>query len=823
MYDIIVCFDEKKMGYGDILFAAKLAHQLKNSLINQGKLAGNIYLVCHNDKRGLAKLESSKADCEFGINFVLFEEIDKLIYSGKIKPAVIIDAPAPMPMKITCPNAYVIISLEYTYGPFLAAKLGNSYQHAPEEKQLSYQEELEKFENGMLKQYKNKDKVVLRTGLLNILDEHGVIPSPRLVAFGNLLHSNETQHNAAEIDEQKQTFFSTLPQKTRKCIFSAEAKAQWTQYEQNNHLTFGYGYAGSQDFLSIHQAYVKDRTKNEDVFIVSTNTNLSKRLELLIDSLKNDGFTKVIYHDYDTGTEQTLYESGKQGRSYRLIHSKQGLTHPEVESLFAISGDLSLATGDQSFVEAILTNKKICYDCFPHKDMLYSAYQDLGDTYSPATQEALKLMRLSSSIQSVWSPDVLERLASLLHNRTVERELSAINQDIRNRESLVTTYLHAVEEHLPEITHPIDLAIINNAFKKSMLAEANYPYHLFLAIRYGRKEIVRDLLNNQVDCLTATDLLGNNAFIIAAQYQHYDLLKLLIQHAEKNGISFTQITSPNNHFACYTIFDYLPKTITENPDRMADLFSSYTSDAQQSPKNHSADTNNKHSDTLMDMGIFKEQNKWLILKDHLEKTFCNINENDGLQKLKPFLIVAREYLRDKPKFLASYKEVHSDCEKLECDENWIYSHRMDYLKMRKEVEFFIEAQPLLSEKLGLQWLPLPPPSLWQAMELQLMLHSWKKADESELPELMFPYLVVMREYCKNHSEESDLIAITSLCNELNIPEDWPQHNKEAFANCCSIVSCFIKENNELTKYSSADDAILKESKLSTDSIHIRLF
>lgn len=188
-HDLIVCFDEKKMGFGDILFAAKVAGELKKSLIAQNKLVGEVYLVCDEDKRGITKLEHSKADCEFGVNFVLFKDMQTLIDQRKVKPAVIIDGPAPMLIKLKVPQATVVVSLEYTYGPFRAVNLGNSFARAGSSKQESYVNELIKYEKGLLAPYPNSDKSIIRTGLLDALDEQGIITTEVLIRVGSLLHA----------------------------------------------------------------------------------------------------------------------------------------------------------------------------------------------------------------------------------------------------------------------------------------------------------------------------------------------------------------------------------------------------------------------------------------------------------------------------------------------------------------------------------------------------------------------------------------------------------------------------------------------------------
>lgn len=646
--DIIVCFDEKKMGYGDILFATKLAGLLRQLLINQGRLVGSVYLVCSEDNRGLSKFQNARADCEFGINLVLLNDMNALIKEGKVIPSVIIDPPAPMLSKI-------------------------------------------KFDT-------SNTTVIVSTGLLEELHEKGVILSSELCELGTKAHTALLANDGlAELDKLKQKFFNRLPLSLKNSLCGTQIK--FAQYEANTNLTFGYGYSGCEDFLYIHQAFSSTGIKNEDVFLVSDNLNLKNWLQKSVPTLIENGFVKVIYIDVANGKELILYDSGQKGKTYRMLHA-MNLHHPDVDSLYAISGRLSLATGDQSFMEAVQTNKIVCYDCLPHKELLYSAYQDAGTELSPKTRQALSALRLNKSIAKP-SREYLTNLVILLKDPQVGAELSGLNQSIRNKPSLVESYLREIELVLPVITNPLDLAIISNTFDETMLNQVRYPHHLFLAIRYGRENILRMLLANRSDCLTEQDELGNNAFIIAAQHQQFELLSLLIQHAYQQNMSFSKIIHPNDHVLKYNILDYLPEYMKEDRSILLQLFGAYVSEAQDIMR----DIENV-SLVKVESNLVKEQNIWELLKQHSED--YKVKNMATLLPFDAFVLVAREYLRNKTQFKSSYNEVNSICIQLGYEDNWSFVHHCEYLKRIDAVYEYIDQSPLNS-LIGTDWIPAIPP------------------------------------------------------------------------------------------------------------------
>ncbi|VEG91730.1 ankyrin repeat domain-containing protein [Legionella spiritensis] len=802
MHDIIVGFDEKKMGYGDILFAAKLAGELKRALLSEGRLAGDIYLVCNDDNRGLSKLEMSRADCEFGINFVLFQDMQKLLDKGIIKPAVIIDGPAPMLNKLIYPDAMAVVSLEYTYGPFQAAQLGNSYALADKAAQNHYREELINFERRMLQPYPNDNKIILRTGILEAMDERGVIPTKELTTIGTLLHQTQiTGEPSAKLTCLKQESANRLSRKIKTIIFGKHNELPLENYEKYHNLTFGYGYAGSIDFIDIHLACSQKTMKNEDIFLVHAGQNLLPQLQKRIEAIKGWGFDKIVYHDVDNNEEHILYDNGAKGPVYRLLHATH-LDHAQMIGLFVVSGPLSLVTGDQSFMEAIQANKIICYDCFPHKELLYSAYQDRGEHYSEKTREALKLLRLRSELQKTLPTRILNRLANLLQDDTVRRELSELNEGIREKTSLVSHYLAMVKSFIPPISDPVTKAVIDDAFNDGMLTETVIPEHLFLAIRYGRENIVRCLLEHHPQCLFENDALGNNSFIVAARNGQYDLLALFIQYAADQKIPFATINQANHHFARYRFLDYLPDCLLEDEEKMAGLLGSYAGEARKYLVRGREDLSVNPVGFFPQSGFYKpekEKNKWLLLQQYINEAYGAPDLEEYQKARIPFLIVAREYLRNQPELIHVFEEINQACDRAGYRDNWIYTHRDEYLGMLQQVHDFIESSEKRKETLGTGWLPTPPPSFWQEIEPKLLEQYDSDLNEEQIKKRFYPFFVVLSLFFQ-HRDRQGFELLQQLGEELEIPPDISDMSPERYSECLATVRLFIGREPELRKY-----------------------
>ncbi|KTD62239.1 ankyrin repeat domain-containing protein [Legionella spiritensis] len=805
MSDIIVNIDENQGGFGDILFASKLIDEIKKNLLKEGKLVGNVYLTSFGQNNTfLRAMRNSGIDLEFGFNFIPTGQLNKLIESGDINPAVIIEAPTPSFGTVKCPSDQVQIlsAREYSYGPYETVKLGNSYNHAESGKKEEYEVALTQDEKKRLSSYKTTEKkAVVRTGLIEELNEQGILLTSELVDLARL----EQTGNQKKLTEQKEFFLQALPKKIRHTILQDQQNL--SEYEENTELTFGYSHKSNRDFLHIHSGYIQSSEKNQDVFIASgqNSETLKEHLEEVIETLKEQGFSKIVYVDYDNDQEETLYDNEQPGKVYRLIHSK-GIPHPQVVALNAISGPLTLASGDQSFGEAISSNKMLCYETYPHKLLLYSSYKERAEGLTEETGHALQQMSLlpDTGVKSQ------RREAQSLHalgvtlrtNPAIRQDITGINSSIAHNNSLAAHFINHIKPELPPISNPVDLAIIENRFESDMLPSVQYPQQLFLAIRYGNESAVKAMLKANPDALTAKDSLNNSAFIIAAQHNQYSMLKMLITAADKQDMEFSKINSPNQQF---TMCHYLSPIIQNNPGIIADIFGSYQKDVaarlaiihpkpiQKAPVQPVSVSN---------VGMFAQKKPEPVSAwEELEKSLQTFEDETLVMSA---LVVAREYLKaQQPRFESQYELVCRDCENdLELPANWVYSHVEEFQQMIGTVREHIEKTPELRQAIGTDWLPEPPPFLSERISETIFNDILQMEEEEEMKQALKPYAIVLREAFKDHPEEyGSYDEIVDMCEqELNVEKDWVTQHKSEFQEMVKIVQEGLASKQKLTPY-----------------------
>jgi hypothetical protein len=80
---IVICTADNFGGYGDFIFALKLASGLKTELSNRGIYTGDIVLV--TEQSGKDKIRKLGGDSEFNIPVLNHEEYQSKIASGELK------------------------------------------------------------------------------------------------------------------------------------------------------------------------------------------------------------------------------------------------------------------------------------------------------------------------------------------------------------------------------------------------------------------------------------------------------------------------------------------------------------------------------------------------------------------------------------------------------------------------------------------------------------------------------------------------------------------------------------------------------------------
>ncbi|STX47318.1 Uncharacterised protein [Legionella hackeliae] len=262
MNDIIVSFDDAQGGFGDILFAAKLAAEIKKDLISRGQLIGDVYLVCNGNNRFLGKMETSRSDLEFGINFITTSKATEMMGKGELDPYMIIEAPTPATIPIQPKNktARIISAREYSYGPFETVKLGTSYKTPPKSRQREahqviqedYKIKIEQDEADRVKKYNTTGaKETIRTGLINELNEEGILLTDELTEIAELKRRGDQD----ELSQQKESMMTYLPERMRNLLLQGNENLR--KYEEKTELSYGYSHRSSADFLKIHSGYIK--------------------------------------------------------------------------------------------------------------------------------------------------------------------------------------------------------------------------------------------------------------------------------------------------------------------------------------------------------------------------------------------------------------------------------------------------------------------------------------------------------------------------------------------------------------------------------------
>jgi hypothetical protein len=570
--DIIVSAAYGQGGYGDFMFALKTAQALKQELIKQGKLEGDVYLV--TDKRGKDKIHEIRGDCEFGVTILDSEEAKKLIADGHINPAVTIAGPTHLPNlhSILPKSSKVILSSEYSLGRAnINGKSVTAFQSLSENEKGIYAQDKEKLETNLMAPFKKagfNNVSFVRSGLIGEFSEQGVLLTQELLGV--------TSRNVNGVVSEKDVKGLTqkLSPLTSHVIFRNKAKSSQQsttkEYFDKTNLVFAYTHKETDRFLRIHQEYITGSNKNQDLFFV---TKYGSELEIQVNALKErliaEGYSKIVIYDMANQEEKVLHDNGSNGKVYRVIHAKM-LEHEEMIALLGLSDDLAHVTGDQSLGEAISANKIISYECLPHKLILLSAYQNLANALklSEKCKEALKLM------QNAKKDGDFTRLGQLLKDPQVKADMTQLNREVHNRLSLGMYYARAASPTMPAITQEIKLVIIqgNNDVFMQLMKKNNTTINkeecLMFAIKYNQPKIARYLIDNGAN-LAFTDPLGNSPFIAAAQAQNMNILSMLINKLPPGAIE-PHLCKKN--LADRDTFDYLTNASKNNSRIMIDVF-----------------------------------------------------------------------------------------------------------------------------------------------------------------------------------------------------------------------------------------------------------
>lgn len=372
---ILIAVSDGFGGYGDFLFALKLADEIKKyhaDLLGEDNVP-EIKLISQDS--GQKKIRNLKGDTEFEVEVLTPEELKEKIDNKELEVTSILEGPVFQSHFITRINnamqnqsqpAPLVMMPEY------------AYSSAGYRRMIENQREFRK---------QNLNKIVYQetiyTGFDRQAKEKGIILSDSLIN-----------------PEVPSVLSSKLEEKIKSALLSEK---DIETYQTNTDMYFQYSHdiyptipdtSPAERFLNIHRIYAKDSTKNQDVLMVG-KTESTKRaaLEKIKQQLIRDGFTKISFYNTETKIEEYLHgEPAIEGRHYRVVYAA-GMSHPSMIAAQALSGDLVGATGDQSFGEAVSGDKILVYECLSHKQLLSDEYYNQLKEIDPECTEVLNLFK----------------------------------------------------------------------------------------------------------------------------------------------------------------------------------------------------------------------------------------------------------------------------------------------------------------------------------------------------------------------------------------------------------------------------------------------
>lgn len=388
-------------GYGDFLFALKLAEQIRTYYAeNWGKdLLPEILLI--TEPSGKEKIKFLKGDEEFGIQVLTPDELKDHVEKNRLAIASIIEGPVfssglifqiNEALKSLLKPVPLVMMPEYAFN----TRVHRNQIKVQENYRANYLDKII-FQN------------IIFTGFDSKLEENGIILSK------SLMHPPPPEVLVSQLDDYiKQGLFSGHDIQS---------------YQEDTELYFQYSHdiysdksncPSAERFLKIHRNLAKDSKKNQDVFMVGKHVFTKKQaLSTIKHQLIEDGYSKISFYDLETKFESYIHgQIDTPGRHYRVVYTP-GMSHPSMIAAQALSGDLMGVTGDQSFGEGISSNKLLIYECLSHKKSLMKEYYRQLKQLDPECGRLLHLLETANTeseykeIAKLYSPEMKARLIKL--------------------------------------------------------------------------------------------------------------------------------------------------------------------------------------------------------------------------------------------------------------------------------------------------------------------------------------------------------------------------------------------------------------------------
>ena len=399
---IVVVVSDGFGGYGDFLFALKLAHGLKDvfSKTLEGDTSPPIYIVTQPSAQATIKMLGG--DVEFGVEILTPLELKARVNATnpdvRIEVGEIIEGP--------------VFKLELIKGvdnaldgqPCVPLTMISEYSMAASiETHVLYRDA------DVLKNMKYRKTILSGLGPL----EEGIILSDFPVLGHSVPESLDSRIQAiiGDIDVYQSTTELSM------------------QYSHDTYTTYGPELENgnpTKHFLEIHREYYLENNKNQDVLLIGRNIQYKKAaLESVRLKLVADGFQRITFYNASMQDEEVLYHSGKPGKCYRAIYV-DSMSHASMMMCRDLSGPLIGATGDQSFGEAVSANKIMVYELLSHKGNLIAHY-DAG--LIEESKNEVTAYSFCELLRTAAEPERYQRLGSLLRSMDVKDSILKSNQD----------------------------------------------------------------------------------------------------------------------------------------------------------------------------------------------------------------------------------------------------------------------------------------------------------------------------------------------------------------------------------------------------------
>ena len=426
---ILIAVADGMGGYGDFLFAFKLADQLRNKYVASGLGIPSIYLI--SQPSGKLSMKHLKADIEFGFEILTPQELKGKIKAREIDVGLLIESPVFTYELIDEIDAALAL-LQGMIPLIMVTEYGQNSSVSRED--FACQQTYRTTQCKHIQFTK-----MIYSGFSREADEQGILVSDAL------LHPASAEILVNQLDEKIRT--------------SLLMGLDLASYQSTKSLSMQYSHDFSErsvrlqktsahHFLKVHSEFCKTHDKAQDIVMVGKDMVSKKNALMEIkDKLMADGFTRVSFFNADTSVEEVYYESDVPGKTYRVVYTS-GMTHASMMACMALSGPLTGATGDQSLSEALSANKMMIYECLSHKKEFINNYDVAmvriaqGD---PDVSHTLMLLRTADNDVSY------QQLGEYLRNPVIQEKLQHCNQILLKQYDLVAQ-VKRVDEPLQAIS-----------------------------------------------------------------------------------------------------------------------------------------------------------------------------------------------------------------------------------------------------------------------------------------------------------------------------------------------------------------------------------